>query len=122
MLHVHKSYIVNVKNISDIKLYIPEQWYFDEREQILTTHNNYFDPKVEKRMISLRFQRSQTEEGFSFYRELANRRELQTICNKDWYITLFTDGTIDSFLSNTKDPRAKEEFQSELAKVYQNTW
>lgn len=49
---------------------------------------------------------------------MSKHHELQTICNKDWYITLFTDGTIDSFLSDTQDPRAKEEFQQELVKIY----
>lgn len=106
------------KTISDIKLYIPENRYYDRREPVLTTNNNYFDPRIEKRIISLRFQRSQTSEGFTFYQEMAKHREKQTTCNKDWYITLFTDGTIDSFLSDTKDPRAKEEYQQELVKIY----
>lgn len=106
------------KTISDIKLYHPERRYYDKREEILTNDNG-FNPDVEKRVISLRFQRSKTSEGFSFYQEMAKHRELQTICNKDWYITLFTDGTVDSFLSDTQDPRAEEEYKKTLAKVYQ---
>ncbi|MBO5121008.1 MAG: hypothetical protein J6C28_04945 [Bacilli bacterium] len=106
------------KNISDIKLYIPEKRYFDKRELVLATNKFSFNPDIEKRIISLRFQRSQTSEGFTFYQEMAKHQEQQTICNKDWYITLFTDGTIDSFLSDTQDPRAKEEFQQELVKIY----
>lgn len=107
------------KNISDIKPYIPEKRYYDTREQVLTTNKFSFNPDIEKRIIALRFQRSQTSEGFSFYHEMSKHHELQTICNKDWYITLFTDGTIDSFISDTDDPRAKDEFKRELAKVYQ---
>lgn len=106
------------KNISDIKPYIPEKRYYDTREQVLTTNKFSFNPDIEKRIIALRFQRSQTSEGFSFYNEMSKHHELQTICNKDWYITLFTDGTIDSFISDTQDPRAKEEFQQELVKIY----
>lgn len=106
------------KTTSDIKLYTPESRYCDEREKIMTS-NNCFNPELEKRIIALRFQRSQTSEGFSFYQEMSKHRELQTICNKDWYITEFTDGTVDSYISDTEDPRAKEEYKKELAKVYQ---
>ena len=106
------------KRSSDIKIYIPENRYYDSREQILSTNNGNFDPTIEQRVIAMRFQRSQTSEGLTFYEKMANHHEQQTICNKDWYITVFTDGTIDSFLSDTKDPRAKEEFEQELVKIY----
>lgn len=107
------------KTIYDIKLYSPKHRYFDERENILVKSSNDFNPNIEKRIIALRYQRTKTNDGFSFYQQIGSHHELQTICNKDWYITEFTDGTVDSFISDTKDPRAKEEFQKELEKVYQ---
>lgn len=107
------------KTISDMKAYVPEIRYYDQREQVLSRKNNYPQQDIERRIISLRFQRTKTVEGFSFYEQMLNKREQETICNKDWYITVFTDGTVDSFISDTKDPRAKEEYQTHLAKVYQ---
>ena len=107
------------KTISDMKAYVPEIRYYDQREQVLSRKNNYPHQDIERRIISLRFQRTKTVEGFSFYEQMLNKREQETICNKDWYITVFTDGTVDSFISDTKDPRAKEEYQTHLAKVYQ---
>ena len=107
------------KTISDMKAYVPEIRYYDQREQVLSRKNNYPHQDIERRIISLRFQRTKTVEGFSFYEQMLNKREQETICNKDWYITVFTDGTVDSFISDTKDPRAKEEYQTHIAKVYQ---
>lgn len=107
------------KTISDMKAYVPEIRYYDQREQVLSRKNNYPHQDIERRIISLRFQRTKTVEGFSFYEQMLNKREQETICNKDWYITVFTDGTVDSFISDTKDHRAKEEYQTHLAKVYQ---
>ena len=111
--------LASSKTINQMKLYRPEKRYFDQRDSILIRQRNYPDPTIEKRIISLRYQRSQTDEGFSFYKKITNHQEQATICNKDWYVTLFTDGTIDSFIADTKDPRAKEEYQQCLAKVYQ---
>lgn len=107
------------KTIHDMKAYIPEKRYYDQREAILSRKNNYPVQDIERRIISLRYQRTKTQEGYTFYEQMLNKHEQETICNKDWYITLFTDGTVDSFLSDTKDPRAKEEYQTQLARVYQ---
>ena len=106
------------KTIYDMKAYEPQKRYFDKRSPILARKRNCPEQEIERRIISLRYQRSQTEEGFSFYEKMFNHQELETICNKDWYITLYTDNTIDSFLAETKDPRAQEEYSEELAKVY----
>ena len=106
------------KTIYDIKPFCPTKRYFDKREAILSRKDNYPNQEIERRLISLRFQRSQTEEGFSFYQEIFNHHEQETTCNKDWYVTLFTDGTIDSFISNTDDERAKKEYENQL-KIYQ---
>ncbi len=108
------------KSIYDIKPFIPTQRYFDAREEILSRKNNYPNQEIERRLIALRYQRCQTEEGFSFYHEISNHREYETTCNKDWYVTLFTDGEIDSFITNTDDERAHREYQNQL-KIYQKS-
>ena len=55
---------------------------------------------------------------YQFYNKLSNHRELYTCCNKDWYITLFDDETIDGFVVEN-DERAKEEYDLELEKIKQ---
>ena len=110
------------KTTYDMKAYEPQKRYFDEREEILSRKRNSINMDLERRIISLRYQRTKSEGGFSFYETLLGHQEEETICNKDWYITLFTDGTIDSYISETTDPRAKEEYDRELGKVYKKCY
>lgn len=109
------------RNLSDIKLYVPSIRYLDKRESVLRRYNSIYDNnymEIEKRLISLRFLRSQKEGNYQFYNKLSNHRELYTCCNKDWYITLFDDETIDGFVVEN-DERAKEEYDLELEKIKQ---
>lgn len=109
------------RSLSDIKLYIPSIRYLDKRESILRRYNNMYDNnyrEIEKRLIALRFLRSQKEGNYQFYDKLSNHREVYTSCNRDWYITLFDDRTTDGFVVDS-DERAKEEYALELAKIQQ---
>jgi len=56
------------------------------------------------------------EGNFSFYQQLSNCTEVYTCCNKDWYITVFKDGAIDSFVLDS-DEQAKNEYDTELEKI-----
>lgn len=116
--------ITKGKSLQDIKLYEPTMRYFDRRSPILrrTCNMRNLDDdymEVEKRLISLRFLRVQNTMGFEFYQNLLKHKELYSCCNRDWYITLFDDGTIDSFIL-TNDERAKAEYDSELEKIQQD--
>lgn len=111
------------KNLQDIKLYTPAIQYFDKREPILRrTRNENTDndtyKEIEKRLISLRFTRFQHEHNYNFYQKLLNYQEIYTCCNKDWYIILFDDNEIDSFILNN-DERAIAEFNYELENIQQ---
>lgn len=108
--------------VKDIRLYVPYFRYCDEREKILRRHNGSYDSnyrEIEKRLIALRFIRSQSEGGFEFYHTLFEHKEVYTCCNKDWYITLFDDGFIDSFVDDVDD-RAVLEYRCELENVNMN--
>lgn len=112
------------KTTKDIKLYTPETRYYDEREPILRRLRHNYDEsddymEIEKRLIALRFSRMQESHNFTFYQTLTEHNELYTCCNKDWYITLFDDGTVDSFITDTTNEKASTEYNQELAKVYQ---
>lgn len=114
------------KSLSDIKLYIPTVRYLDKRENILRRYNRIYSDnyskiddnyrKIEERLRALRYLRSQKEGSFEFYNTLFNHSEIYTCCNKDWYITLFDDGTIDGFVVDD-DERAMEEYNIEMEKI-----
>lgn len=112
------------KTLHDIKLYTPDTRYFDQREPILRRTKHSYEEgddyrEIEKRLMTLRFARLQSNHNPDFYQTLITNSELYTCCNNDWYITLFEDGTIDGFISNSNDNRAKDEYNTELAKIYQ---
>lgn len=109
------------KNLYDIKLYVPSVRYFDKREPVLRRTNkvcvkdsNYIE--IEKRLRTLRFIRIKKDGNYDFYKNLLQLSELYVSCNKDWYIILFYNGTIDSFVCS-EDERAIEEFNKELVSV-----
>ena len=105
-------------SLNDIKLYIPTKTYLDKREIVLrrfhNTYENYME--IEKRLISLRFERVKDIDMIEFYRTLSSHHEVCTSCNVDWYITLFDDGEIDGFVSG-EDPRANMEYEQEMKKM-----
>ena len=111
------------KTLNDIKLYIPDIRYLDEREAILRRNckfdrwNNYME--LEKRLISLRSLRVTKDKNVDFYMNLFNCNELYTACNRDWYITLFDNGIIDGYIYSDDD-RAREEYNRELEMIKQN--
>lgn len=112
------------KTTRDIKLYTPSIRYYDNREPILRRLRNNYDEsddymEIEKRLIALRFSRMQKSHNLDFYQTLINHNELYTCCNRDWYITLFDDGTVDSFITDTSNEKAATEYNQELSKVYQ---
>ena len=114
------------KSLKDIRLYIPMVRYLDKRESVLGRYNHIYNgnyskiddnyTKIEKRLMALRYLRSQKEGSFEFYSTLLNHREIYTCCNKDWYLILFDDGTIDGFIASD-DERAKEEYEKELIEI-----
>ncbi len=113
------------KKSSDIKLYTPKSFYLDPREKIYHRHKYCLEKDAsyedfEKRMQHLRYLRMK-QEGFEFMIHNISSSELSTICNSDWYITIYQDGSLDSYLSPTKDPRAKEEYEINLQKVLKKT-
>ena len=106
----------NGKSINDIKLFTPRSQYCDERPPIMkrdsSSHDNYFD--IEKILISLRFKRWMHDKNIKLYKDMVDgRHEIYTVCNIDWYITVYDDGFIDSFIS-VDDENAKDEYLSIL--------
>ena len=105
------------KEIGDIKLYKPDIRYLDEREPIFKREVSDFNDvdnyrKVERRLIVLRFQKFLHDYQLN-YNWLLEKQEICTYCNTDWFITLFDDGEINSFISS-KDKRANEEYNQNL--------
>ena len=104
------------KNLNDIHLYEPEISYYDERTMILRRTDNDFDSKtwhqIEKRLIALRYLKFK-ENNRDFYANFVGKQELYVACNKDWYIILFDDHSLDTFIMST-DERAKTEYAAEM--------
>lgn len=105
-------------SLYDIKLYIPEFRYYDKRDKILYRmkgdYNNYME--IEKRLIAQRFWRMKQEGSFDFYQRMYNHNEIYTCCNKDWYITLYDDMEIDSFIIDGNEI-ARCEYDNEMDKI-----
>ena len=114
----------NGKNINDIKLFVPNKFYTDKRNKIWkrdnkTPHNSFEYRMIEKIMISLRYARfksTSSEEMIYYYSDLSKKREVYTVCTYNWVITVFEDGTIDSFI-NSNDPDIICEYELELDKI-----
>ena len=109
------------KSKEDIKAYTPTKYYYDDSTIYRRDINNYGSEyrKVEKILQSLRFARFKTgnkDEIRKFYLELPIKREIYTLCTLDWYITVYHDGTIDSFINST-NPREIEKYNLELEKA-----
>ena len=103
-------------NFHDIKLFSPDQEYFDKREEVLCLKPNdysYVRNLVNQRLISV-----------SYFADTQKRRiriqsthvTKEIYCNTDWYLIVFEDGEVDgTYLEN--DPRAKEEYEFYLSQV-----
>lgn len=111
--------LANNKSINDIKLYEPSKMYKDNTDILERTkldrpgtinYNN-----VEKRLISLRFLRFKQGDS-NIYNNLIHNNEIYTICSNNWYITLFDNGEVDSFIA-TDDRVIMDEYEKELKKI-----
>lgn len=112
------------KKLSDIELFIPTKFYPEKKEQV---YNRYYDMphdsaeyrEIEKILISLRFARFRTgnkDEINNFYFNLSSKREVYTVCTSNWFITVYQDGTIDSFI-NSNNPIVVGKYNTELEKA-----
>lgn len=109
------------KNIKDIKLFIPDIKYYDNsdiiyKRDISTFHQNSDYNQIEKILISLRYARfkiTPREKLIYYYSDLLKKHEIYTECTYNWFIMLFEDGTIDSFI-NTDNPEINREYSKRL--------
>ena len=114
------------KTINDMRSFVPKIEYYDNPDVIYrrdgNASGNYYQYReVEKILISLRYARFKRQpqiELIRYFEDLASKKELYTICTLNWYITVFEDGSIDSFV-NHGNPEVVEEYNSELAKMKQ---
>ena len=112
------------KTIRDIKLYVPKKLYGEKGNKIWkrdrSLSGSSFDYRmVQKILISLRyarFKKSSNEEMFYYYDNLSKKTEAYTICTYDWFIMVFKDGSIDTFI-NSDDPVIINEYNQELDKI-----
>ncbi len=112
------------KSFSDIKLFVPEAKYLDNNDTVLrrdvnTPHDSHNYREIEKILISLRYARFKDlpkDELIHYYDDLSRKHELYTICTLDWFITVFQDGSIDSFVKEQKEETIKD-YNFELIKV-----
>ena len=51
-----------------------------------------------------------------YYSDIAKRQEEYTICTKDWFITVFQDGIVDTFI-NSEELEVINLYEYELNKV-----
>ena len=51
-----------------------------------------------------------------YYESLQRRKELYTVCTYDWFITVFEDGSIETFI-NSSDPDISKIYYDELTKI-----
>ena len=109
--------------IHDLKLYIPETLYSDQTNQIFRRHrhdgNDYNYREIEKILISLRFakfQETTRERMIYYYGQISGKEEDYTTCTYDWFIRVFKDGTIDTYI-HSDDPEVQKEYEEELEKA-----
>lgn len=106
------------KNINDIKLEIPKIRYYDEIDKVMKRYATSYDKdylNIEQTLISLRYRRTKKEQSYYFYitQSSLNQIEIYTCCHKDFYITLYNKGYIDTFI-DTEDERIKKIYEDEL--------
>jgi hypothetical protein len=110
------------KTLGDIKLFTPECKYYEHdnvvykrnRETLINNPEEYHH--IEKIIISLRYARfkEKTREEMSlYYSELLKKDEDYVICTNEWYIIVFKDGSIDSFI-NSNNPLVIKDYLMRL--------
>lgn len=116
------------KKINDIKLFVPNKFYYERDNQIYrrdksTSCDSVNYREIEKILISLRYARFKVipkEELIYYYSELAKKTEAYTICTLYWFIMIFQDGSIDTYI-NSDNPEIIEEYSLELEKIKNKT-
>ena len=102
-----------------VKLYEPIKMYKDNTDIFEKTQLNKPGTinynSVEKTLISLRFLRFKQGDS-NIYNNLIHNNEIYTICSNNWYITLFDNGEVDSFIA-TDDKVIMDEYEKELKKI-----
>ncbi len=114
----------NGKTLKDIKLFIPSSLYSDNNNKIyrrneFTSLNSVSYREIEKILISLRyekFRKAKMEESINYYNNLFEKREVYAVCTLNWYIRVFQDGFIDTYL-NSDNPTIVEEYNLEMQKI-----
>lgn len=112
------------KTINDIKLFVPDAIFSDTKRNLyrrnkFISYNSIEYREIEKILISLRYARfkeTSKEELIYYYSDLSKKCEVYTICTFDWFIMVFQDGSIDSFI-NSSDPGVIEQYNFELEKI-----
>ncbi len=112
------------KTVNDIKLFIPDKFYFDKNNRVyerdkFTSSSSINYREIEKILISLRYARfliSSDEELLGYYRKLLNKKEKYTICTLNWFISIFDDDSVDSYI-NSDNPEIIEEYNLEMKKI-----
>ena len=103
----------------DIKLFSPNQEYFDKREEVLCLKPD--DYSYARNLVNQRLM------AISYFADTQKRRirmqsthvTKEIYCNTDWYLIVFEDGEVEgAYLEN--DPRAKEEYESYLLQIKNN--
>lgn len=113
------------KTISNMKCFMPSAVYKDDNNKLLmrkmnTPRDSILYRQIEKRKLALKLARFKGHESgmYSYYHNLP-LNELYTICTNDWYITVYTDGTIDSYInSNDEDVIEDYNFRLEIRKKF----
>ena len=113
------------KTLNDIKLFTPEKLYSDKDRIIYRSNskdrNSINYREIEKILISLRyakFKNTSEEEMIYYYSDIADKTEDYTICTYDWFIIVFEDGSIDTFI-NSEDEEVINEYNQYLDEVRQ---
>ena len=111
------------RSLNDIKLFVPDKLYSERstiwRRDNNTSHNSIEYRTIEKILISLRyarFMKTSKEEMIYYYNELANSKEKYTVCSLHWHITVFEDGSIDSYI-NSNNQDIINEYEEELVSI-----
>ena len=116
-------YLKDNKNLKDIKLFVPNKFYSDNnkiyKRSKNTNRNSIEYREIEKILVSLRFARSKKiskAEMIYYYSDLMKKNEDYTICTLDWFIMVFDDGSIDTFI-NSENSEVISEYEKELEKT-----
>ena len=103
--------------LKDLKHYVPRTEYLDKREEILHWQEgndyNYDYNLIAKRLATISF-KANTQ--LRRIQAQSVHKEKEIYCNKDWYLIVFKDGTIEGTYLDY-DFRAKEEYNAILEEI-----